>query len=79
MQDDHIDFVHASDPALASKALGVQGPVVRVYRYRQGVDFRETSKIDQSLSKFIVRSSFTGPTKGIIRELSVETAAKIFQ
>ena len=79
MQDDHIDFVHAADPALAGKVLNVHGPVVRVYRYRQGADFRETSNIDETLAKFIVRSTFTGPTKGILRELSIETAAKIFQ
>ena len=50
-----------------------------MYRYRQGIDYTETNTFDDKIRRFIILSTFTGPTKGILKELSTEVAMKIFQ
>ena len=85
MQDDHIEFVHVeSGENLAEsdkKAMQIEVPKVRVYRYRHGKNFKElgSSFTAETLRTFVIHSTFTGITQGLLRELSTETAMTIFQ
>ena len=55
--------------------------MIRVYRYRMTKHFKDFTAAPfnfDTLRKFVVFSSMTGPAPHIVRELSTETAMKIF-
>lgn len=89
----HIDTLHYAKEELellnlAESVYLDRGYTVRVFRRRNIRDFTEFAAHSEStdpssfthelLSDFIVRSSFVGPGPDIIRELSNESAMKIF-
>lgn len=76
------DFMAQDDVEFVTMQEGVsQSPRLVVYRYRNTQhpkEFKEEKWNIQALSNFIMRSTFTGPAANLIRELSGETALRIF-